>query len=319
MGAPKKPGKKTVVVGGGNTAIDAARCARRLGADVVILYRRSRGDMPAIANEIEDALEEGVEFKFFATPIGIKEKNGALSSLRCIEMKPGKPDDSGRRRPEPIEDSEFSLEADTIITAVGESAAFSFFDLFENDENLPLHIDAWGCTSRSNLFVCGDAGPNTRTVAHAIGSGKRTAMRMNAFLGDKEIHTTGENSASVSHNPDGQEGDQSVVRPEDINLDYFTKARPLCIEKTSGPDRLNGFEEIHSTIGAAAILQEAERCFSCGFCNKCGTCFVFCPDMSVVLSHEEDLPDFIGDYCKGCGICARECPRGIIHMVEEKK
>jgi NADPH-dependent glutamate synthase beta subunit-like oxidoreductase len=319
LGAPQKPGTKTIVIGGGNTAMDAARCATRLGSEVVVLYRRSRGDMPAIANEIEEAIEEGIVFKFFAAPIGISENNGTLSSLRCVEMKPGKPDASGRRRPEPIAGSEFSLEVDTIITAVGESVTFPFFDLSEKAGTTPIEIDTWGGTSQAKIFVCGDAGPNTRTVAHALGSGKHTAMRIDAFLADKEIPIACGNTVSMARYRNGQKIDQPVIKPEDINLAYFTKSPSLAVEKITLPNRLNGFEEIHPTGDSEAISREAERCFACGLCNRCGTCFLFCPDMSVVLSNEEKLPEFIGDYCKGCGICARECPRGIIDMVEEEK
>jgi thioredoxin reductase/Pyruvate/2-oxoacid:ferredoxin oxidoreductase delta subunit len=319
LGSPKKPGKKTVVIGGGNTAMDAARCARRLGAEVQIIYRRSQSDMPAIAAEIEDAIDEGVQFKFFAAPIGIEQNNGHLSSIRCIEMKPGRPDDSGRRRPEPISGSEFTVEADTVLTAVGESVAFPFLDQVEKTGEAPLEIDDWGGTSQANIFVCGDAGPNTRTVAHAIGSGKHTAIKLDGFLQQKEIDLPRGMPISMTRYRGNLKGSPEAVLPEHINLDYFTKSAPPEIIKTKVPDRLSGFEEIHTTIGAVTVSQEAGRCFSCGYCNKCGTCFLFCPDMSIVLSNEEPVPDFIGDYCKGCGICARECPRAVIEMVEEQK
>ncbi len=319
LGAPQKPGKKTVVIGGGNTAMDAARCARRLGAEVMVLYRRSREDMPAIANEIEEAMEEGITFKFFAAPIEIDQHNGKLSSVRCIEMKPGEPDASGRRRPEPIDGSDFSLDADTIITAVGESVTFPFFDRVEGTGTTPIETDAWGGTSHTKVFVCGDAGPNTRTVAHALGSGKRAAMRIDAFLANKEIATEYGNTVSMSWYRNRQDPLLSVVEPKDINLAYFIKSPSLSIATTNVSDRLKGFDEIHPTGDTEAVTREAGRCFSCGLCNSCGTCFVFCPDMSVVLTKKEPLPSFIGDYCKGCGICARECPRGIIDMVEEEK
>jgi NADPH-dependent glutamate synthase beta subunit-like oxidoreductase len=285
----------------------------------MVLYRRSLDDMPAIANEIDEAIEEGVEFKFFAAPIEIQENGGVLSSVRCIEMRPGEPDESGRRRPEPIAGSEFTLEADTLITAVGESVTFPFLELSNKAGKAPMEIDAWGGTSEDKVFVCGDAGPNTRTVAHAIGSGKHTAMRIDAFLGGNELAMASGKPISMSRYRGNHQGELTVTKPEDINLDYFTESHALNTEKSAVPERLNGFEEVHATLGADAVSEEAARCFSCGFCNKCGTCFVFCPDISIVLSHSETLPDFIGEYCKGCGICARECPRAIIEMVEEQK
>ncbi|MCP4197327.1 MAG: FAD-dependent oxidoreductase [Proteobacteria bacterium] len=319
LGSPKKTGKRAVVIGGGNTAMDAARCARRLGAEVQILYRRSQSDMPAIAAEIEDAMEEGVQFKFFAAPIGIEQNNGRLSSIRCIEMKPGKPDNSGRRRPEPIAGSEFTVDADTVITAVGESVAFPFFDRVEKAGEAPLEIDDWGGTSQDNIFVCGDAGPNPRTVAHAIGSGKHTAIKLDAFWQRKELNVPRGSTISMARYRSEIKESLTSVQPEHINLDYFTKSAPPEIKKTEVPDRLNGFDEIHTAIGADAVSEEAGRCFSCGYCNKCGTCFMFCPDMSIVIPNQEPLPKFIGDYCKGCGICARECPSAVIQMVEEQK
>jgi NADPH-dependent glutamate synthase beta subunit-like oxidoreductase/ferredoxin len=296
-GRPVKPGPRTAVIGGGNTAMDSARSAKRLGAsEVTILYRRSKEDMPAFDQEIEEAQEEGIEFRFFVAPKKVLGTAGKATALECMEMKPGEPDDSGRRRPVPVAGSEFRMEVDTLISAVGE-----FSEILTEAESKDV---VWGRTSNPKIFISGDAGPNNRTVAHAIGSGKRTAHAMDAFLNGQKLG--------------GQKG-LGVITKEKLNLAYFSPTDPVQAKKLSVTERMNGFIEIHSIQEGDPLRIETKRCFSCGICNECGNCFVFCPDMSIVLAGRDGVPEFSADYCKGCGICAVECPRGIIEMVEEEK
>ncbi len=310
LGRPIPLGKRTIVVGGGNTAIDAARCARRLGSKVLILYRRTRDDMPAFSSEIDDALEEGVELRTLAAPLRIEGNNGKVSRVHCVEMRPGELDDSGRPRPMPVDGSEFDVEADTLIAALGESASPPISMSYSDTGGNTTGIDPWGRTSKSKLFICGDAGPNERTVAHAMGSGKRAAIAINESFNKR-------NTDEIE--PHGKTSPDTVLEPTELNLAYFKESPSLQLESLPISERLTGFEEVHSIGKGDGIIREAERCFSCGVCNECGNCFLFCPDMSIITDVKRKLPDFEKDYCKGCGICAKECPRGIINMVEEIK
>lgn len=319
-----EPGAKTIVVGGGNTAMDAARAALRLGSEVTVLYRRTRGEMPAFPDEISEAVEEGVEFRFLAAPTGI-ENAGDVKRVACTEMKLGDADESGRPRPIPVEGGGFDLEAHTIITAIGETVALQS-EFVQSGESGGESAAGWGLTPNEKIYICGDAGPNERTVAHAVGSGKRVAIAMDARLGGNDLDkirgrvTVGAGGAvSAALYRSGGAAPDKVVAPQQINTAHFPKSAALRDEASAPAERIKTFEEIRSTAAEQAVVAEAARCFSCGTCNECGNCFMFCPDMSIIMELRGGAPSSNTDYCKGCGICARECPRGIIEMEEESR
>lgn len=181
-------------------------------------------------------------------------------------------------------------------------------------------------TSWEKIFVCGDAGPNLRTVAHAIGSGKRTAMSIDSYFHGWDIEKIKSSISIGSFNTicaalyrNGRKVPGRVMRFSDLNVAYFSTAEAIKARHVDLKERLKGFGEVNLTGDVESIQIEAARCFSCGICNECGNCHLFCPDMSIIKEIRKSIPDFNADYCKGCGICARECPRGIIEMMEEIK
>ena len=283
-------GRRVVVVGGGNTAVDAARVARRLGAEATILYRRTRAEMPAIAAEVEAALEEGVAIEFQATPTAVRPRGGALA-VAAVRTEMGAPDSTGRRTPRPIPGTDFTLEADTVIAAVGESADLSALPpglLVPEGPAAPA-----GGTTAAGIFVGGDLGTRAGTVAAAICDGARAAGRIHAFL-------------------EGADVPEEVVPPpvgfEELHLDTIAPAPRAPARLLDLPARLRGFDEVDRGLGARRAAREAARCLHCGACTACDLCWAFCPDAAILRPHY--LIDL--EHCKGCGICAAECPRAAI-------
>ena len=180
MGRPVELGKRVAIIGGGNTAIDCARSALRQGSLPIIVYRRTREEMPAIAAEVEEAVQEGIQVEWLTSPVSLRGKNGLVTGLECVRNRLGAPDHDGRRRPERGPGSEFILELDGVIAAVGE-----LVDLASLPENLltnhgAIAIDSWGRTSLERVWAGGDAGTDPRMVVHAIGAGKRAALSIHA-------------------------------------------------------------------------------------------------------------------------------------------
>ncbi len=182
-------GKKVAVVGGGNVAMDAARCARRLGAEVHIVYRRSEAELPARAEEVHHAKEEGIIFDLLTNPVSIEgDEKGHVESITCIRMELGEPDDSGRRRPVPVEGSEFKTQVDTVIMALGTSPnpmSYEGTPGLEKTRKGCVAADEHGCTSCPNIFAGGDAATGAATVILAMGAGKNAAHSIDAYIKSK--------------------------------------------------------------------------------------------------------------------------------------
>ena len=182
-------GKKVAVVGGGNVAMDAARCARRLGAEVHIVYRRSEAELPARAEEVHHAKEEGIIFDLLTNPVSIEgDEKGHVESITCIRMELGEPDDSGRRRPVPVEGSEFKTQVDTVIMALGTSPnpmSYKGTPGLEKTRKGCVAADEHGCTSCPNIFAGGDAATGAATVILAMGAGKNAAHSIDAYIKSK--------------------------------------------------------------------------------------------------------------------------------------
>ena len=320
-------GNKIAIIGGGNTAIDVARSVIRLGRKADILYRRSKEEMPAFEDEIVEAIEEGVKIRYLVNPIRIQQKDG-LKRLECLRIELGEKDETGRRRPMPVPNSNFFIEADSVIIAAGEEIEVSFLPKgTERKEGIVL-TRRDGSTGIKGIFAGGDLTSNQRTVAHAIGSGKKAALAIDCYLEGKDSEETirriliGEGpSLSIFRylHPEERLRNPHIVTLEELNTDYFEPSKRQKESKSSAKNRIKGFGEVSSTLTERSAPKEAERCFSCGTCNECENCYVFCPDASVIkteeiLSHQVDY-----DFCKGCGICLSECPRGVISLKEEAR
>jgi 2-oxoacid:acceptor oxidoreductase delta subunit (pyruvate/2-ketoisovalerate family) len=322
-----KLGDKVAIIGGGNTAIDVARSVIRLGKKATILYRRSKEEMPAFEDEILEAVEEGVKIRYLVNPIRIQQKDD-MKRLECLRMELGEKDESGRRKPVAVRDSNFFIEADTVIVAAGEEIEVSFLPKGIEKKDGIILTRRDGSTGVKGIFAGGDLTSTQRTVAHAIGSGKKAALAIDCYLQGKNaedaIHQIliGEGpSLSIFRHLHSEERPMNphVVAFEELNTDYFETSRRHREQKSAAKKRVKGFEEVTSTLTESVALEEAERCFSCGTCNGCENCYVFCPDASIlkteeILSHQVDY-----DFCKGCGICFAECPRGAISLKEEAR
>jgi len=294
-------GKKVAVIGGGNSAIDAARVSLRLGADVSILYRRTQKEMPAIEPEIIAAEEEGIRFEFLTAPVEILKNGQKATGVKCIRMKLGEPDASGRPRPVPIEGSEFDVEADTIIAAVSQQPDFQGLDQIKNEDGW-ITIDEKNQTSLDGVFAGGDITNRLGLVTEAINLGRKAAKSIDAYL-------RGNEPDEVIAPP--------VVQASGVKLEYFETQPPHKALDLAVNERVTNFNEITSTLEEAQIMAESKRCFSCGKCFSCDACFSYCSEGAVKRTPEgSDLKyEFELSLCTGCKKCAEECPCGFIDMV----
>jgi len=288
-----KLGKSVVVIGGGNTAIDAARSALRLGAQSTVVYRRSRDEMPAIDEEVEAAEKEGVEIVFLAAPTRIA-RDGKLKEVEFTRMRLGKTDATGRKTPIPIKGSMFTMNVETVITALGESADLS---LLPEGSKLSEEGSRIGGLQ---VFGGGDAVTGAGRVVDAIASGRRAARAIDSLVRGRKVE---------------EKQAKELARYEDVNTAYFPKRAAAKTRELSASKRTSSFSEINLGVSSEAGKKEAARCFSCGVCRECNNCLYFCPDICV--SRKNGGYEFDYDFCKGCGICSHECIAGVIRMVTE--
>jgi len=270
-----KVGKKTIVIGGGNTAVDASRTALRLGADeVVMVYRRSREEMPANSWEIEDAEKEGVKIQLLTAPVEVLVENGRVSGVRCVKMELGEPDASGRRRPIPIQGSEFAIPADTLIAAVAQAPEISFLD-----ESHGLEISPQGtfsvdpltlATNRPGVFAGGDAARGPGILIQAIADGRRGALSIDRYLRGMDLLTPREQIPLPVAELSREEIDQKIVRGE-VNLSPRTIIPTLLTT-----ERIKDFREVELVLTEEQAKQEAARCLACGICSECHLCVEAC-------------------------------------------
>jgi len=313
-------GEKVAIIGGGNTAMDAARTALRLGAKPTIYYRRTRAEMPAIREEIDETEHEGIDMVFLVSPSKIIGENGKVHAIEFTRMELGEPDESGRRRPVPIPGSEFQVQIDNVITAIGEQGDFSYLPEELQPNNGAIPVNRIGQTAIPKVFAGGDIVSQPHTVVHAIGAGKRAAMAIDAFLSDKnleellpEIQIGYKGSLSfrryVRDLPRDAVDNREVVHIEHVNLDHFEYMERNSVPELGVPRRVTNFQEVKIGFTKETAIEEAKRCFNCGVCNMCDNCLVYCPDTAI--KRREDGYRYVinYDYCKGCGVCVQECPR----------
>ena len=288
-------GRRVVVYGGGNTAIDVARTAKRLGAEEsIIVYRRTREKMPAHDFEVQEALEEGVMMKWLST---IKE--GVESGFTVEKMAL---DDKGF--PQPTGEYE-TIEADSLVLALGQDVDLSLLGNVPglNTQNDMVQVDRTMMTSYPGIFAGGDMVPSERTVTVAVGHGKKAAHNIDAWLHGTSLQPT------VKH---------SVATFDKLNTWYYTDAPKNVQPVLDIIRRQSTFEEVLGGLNESNALLEARRCLSCGNCFECDNCYGVCPDNAVIKLGPGQRFSFNYDYCKGCGICVTECPCGAITTEAEK-
>jgi NADPH-dependent glutamate synthase beta subunit-like oxidoreductase len=320
-------GQRVAIIVGGNTAMDAARSVLRLRAKPLIIYRRTKEEMPAWEEEISEAEEEAIEFIFLSTPLRILAENGKVSGIECHKNILGPPGKDGRREPRPIEGSNFTLPVDSILSCIGEAPDFSFLPDGLNKSSGAITVDEKGATSLPKVFAGGDMIDQPRTVSYAIGSGKKAAMAIDATLRGKDVAESlraarwGEKGSlsMARYKSGGRDGTgQEAVKFSDLNPAYFQRKPRGPKGKLPVSQRTSDFREICSGLSTREALEEAKRCFNCGVCNLCDNCFIFCPDMAIAARADKQGYEINYEYCKGCCICVEECPRGAI-SVEVRK
>lgn len=309
-------GDEVIVIGGGNTAIDCARTAKRLGArSVKLIYRRTKTEMPAEPYEVEEALEEGIEMLFLKAPTKITTAADGRKELHCIEMRLGQPDRSGRRRPEPVEGTEQAIPADTIIGAIGQSTNTQFL---YND--LPVKLNKWGDieingktmqTSESNIFAGGDCVTGPATVIQAVAAGRHAAEAMDGFLLKGYVR-----EAAVDYSC-SRGSLEDLPRWEFEEFPKFPRATMPSIPLSA---RIGNFDEVELGLSEEAAQNEARRCLSCG-CGERYTCHLReeATDHKieyVAPIHERPYFPIVNDHpfivrdqnkCIACGRCIAAC------------
>ncbi|MEN7973842.1 MAG: FAD-dependent oxidoreductase, partial [Verrucomicrobiota bacterium] len=277
---PSVEGKTVMVIGGGNSAMDPARSAIRMGAKkVIILYRRGREEMPAHDWEIEGALEEGVELMLLSTPKRFIGKDGKLTAVECLKMQLGEPDESGRRRPEVVEGSESTLPVDLAILAIGLKPSTSgFVDEMENEWGLLKSSEQTLQTQDPSIFAGGDCVTNPTMIINAIGQGRRAAFYM-------DLHLKGE-SLDVPFDADFmlEKTDKDAVMEE--SKGFRTKS-PVLQPMMPLEERRKTFECYESVMTEEEARQEAARCMNCGECSQCMECVNICPAFCIDFKMKE--------------------------------
>ena len=271
-------GNSVYVVGGGNSAIDAARTVLRLGKDVKLVYRRSIKEMPAIHEEVEAAIEEGIEILFLTNPLQFIGENGKLKGMKLIKMKLGEPDESGRRRPVPIEGSEYEVSCDNVILAIGEKPDLDFIDM-------EIETTSWGTiktdeitlqTSIPGVFAGGDIVRGPATFIDAAGDGKRAAESIKKYLNGEDLYS-----------------DREIMPPYHSEL---KGERGLAYKRDRGEmpafpveERVNNFKEVELGYSEEDMVEEAKRCINCGGCSECKLCVEVCEPDAIFHGMKDEI------------------------------
>ena len=297
MEGEEKPllGRRVVVYGGGNTALDVARTAKRLGAsESIIVYRRTREKMPAHDSEVEEALQEGIMIKWLSTIKSMADAGTLTVEKMTLDAK-GFPQPTGEFE---------TLEADSLVLALGQDVDLSLLDgvpgLIVKDGVVEVGPNMM--TGYPGLFAGGDMVPSERTVTVAVGHGKKAARHIDAWLSGRAY------VAPVKH---------EIAQFDKLNPWYYADAPKRVRPTLDLVRRTSTFEEVVQGLDESNALFEARRCLSCGNCFECDNCYGVCPDNAVVKLGPGNRFKFNYDYCKGCGICVSECPCGAITMVPE--
>jgi NADPH-dependent glutamate synthase beta subunit-like oxidoreductase len=302
-GSPPLLGRRVVVIGGGSAALDAARSARRAGHEVTILALERAPQMPAQRAEVAEALEEGIALADGAMLKSVRQLGGHVLELQCQCVFFDVGASRGQFTIEPLANSEFTLDADAIVTSIGQDP-----DLMALEAALPSHrgvlvTDSRQATTAAGVWAGGDAASMARFVTEAIGMGKRAALDIDRALRGEAVPAV----------PVAAPG----VAIDAIALHYHPKAARVPELRRAAGERLASGVEVQLGLELEQALAEAGRCFSCGTCTHCDNCFFYCPDLAI--QHVPGGYAVLTDYCKGCGMCVKECPTGSITMHEETR
>jgi NADPH-dependent glutamate synthase beta subunit-like oxidoreductase len=287
-------GRRVVVYGGGNTAIDVARTAKRLGAEeAIIVYRRTREKMPANDTEVEEALQEGVMIKWLST---IKQAGGSSITVEKMAL-------DGKGFPQPTGEFE-TLDADSLVLALGQDVDLGLLNGVPDLQLIDgvVQVDPQMMTGHAGIFAGGDMVPAERNVTVAIGHGKKAARNIDAWL----------NGARYAPPPQHE-----LASFDKLNPWYYADAPKTVRPLLDIARRKSTFDEVVQGLDETNALFEARRCLSCGNCFECDNCYGVCPDNAVTKLGPGERYQFNLDYCKGCGICVAECPCGAIRMEPE--
>lgn len=292
---PTLLGRRVVVYGGGNTAMDAARTAKRLGAtETLIVYRRDREHMPAHAFEADEAIEEGIKIKWLTT---IREISGSDLTVERMEL-----DETGR--PQPTGEFE-TLSADSVVLALGQQSDSRFLSnvpgiTFTPDGAVEIGPDLM--TGAVGIFAGGDMVPSQQSVTISTGHGKRAAWHIDAWLN------------GTRHAEPGVAG---IVTFDMLHLPVYSDAEPGKQKKLDAAGRLDGFAEIVSGFSEKEARFEAQRCYSCGDCYECDNCYAACPEGAIIKLGPGKRYDYDFAKCTGCAVCFEQCPCHAIEMIPE--
>ena len=294
-GQAPKLGRRVVIYGAGNTAMDAARTAKRLGAEeAVIVYRSDRTHMKAQAFEVNEALEEGVKIKWLTSILAIED-----SELRVEQMEldaHGRPQPTGRFE---------TLSADAVVLAVGQQADSEFLRKvpgieLESDGTVRVALNMM--TGHAGIFAGGDMVPTERTVTAAVGHGKKAARHIDAWLGGQEHRASPKNP---------------LVSFEMLHLPVYSDAEQSTQRVLPAAERLASFAEVQAGLSTDEATYEAKRCLSCGNCFECDQCYAACPEQAIQKLGPGLRYRYLYDRCTGCAVCVEACPCHAIEMIPE--
>jgi NADPH-dependent glutamate synthase beta subunit-like oxidoreductase len=312
--------KRVIVVGGGNAALDCVRTALRLNVSRAhLVYRRSRREMPAHPSEVDAAEREGAALTYLTSPLRVVAEDGAVTGLECVRNELSEPDATGRRRPVPVQGSEFVIQTDVIISAIGQQVDLSNLEKVEglsiSRYNLLTVNGSTMETSVPGVFAGGDAVTGPATVIEAVAAGRKAARSIHCYLKGLPLPE----HLIFPRRP--------LVAPV-MTISADEKSRPV---RSDMPEieverRRAGFDEVELGLGVAAAVEEAKRCLRCDICISCGRCVHVCRDemdvdaihLSYVKEHGSEATDFLrpAEQCIGCGACAVNCPTGAIVVAD---
>ena len=307
VGAPPALGRRLVVIGGGSAALDAARSARRAGHEVTILALESTLQMPAQREEVAEALEEGVTLVAGAMLEAATPRADGGVALDCVRVRFEPGAERGKFTLARLPGSAFTLEADAIVVSIGQDPELDVLGARLALNGALLKVDPRQATSQERVWAGGDVSSMARFVTEAIGMGKRAAIAI-----AKALQPGADTPAVAEH---------AVVGLGNIATYYYAKQPRATESHRPVGERLASGAEVQLGLEIEAALAETERCFSCGLCISCDNCLHYCPDLAIQRVDAADGGGYVvlADYCKGCGICVKECPTGSMTMLEETK